>query len=216
MLTDFEKVRDLFDVYGEHFGVPFSEIETCQNRLNLALPNVLTQFYLQFGKHDAIIQTQNKLLSPDELYIHKSGYLIFYQENQCVYWWGIPVSDLIQDNPMVYYTKDRQLWQVEQSLPTFLTASAYFQALFALPFSANALAINTKSEEYIRKKWKNTGVVLHAWHTQFFQNTNDELLALIQNNGQNDLFVATKTKDSLMQIHEKLSLTWDYFSLILS
>jgi hypothetical protein len=72
---------------------------------------------------------------------------------------------------MVYFSNNKVTWNPENTLYEFLISAAYFQALFALPFNANAIGINNYTEKIIQRYWKQSNFRLKAWNTIFFQNT---------------------------------------------
>jgi hypothetical protein len=213
MDIDFKKIRELYDINDNSFGLQETEIIECEDRLDLKLPEVLKEYYLQLGNHSGLNQTQDRLLLPHQLYLHDNGYLVFYEENQAVSIWGIKQQDLTLENPSVYITFDEEEWTLENTLSNFLTSAGYLQSLFALPFSANAVAISVQEESFVKANWTNTEIGLKIWNAEFFQNDLDEVLGLIKSDNQVDLFVATKAENRLKEIDKKLNFNWEYFSL---
>ncbi len=213
MDIDLKKIKALFDIEDNSFGLKEIEIIESENRLGIKLPKDLRQYYLQLGNHSGLNQTQDRLLLPNQLYLHDTGYLVFYEENQAVSVWGIKQQDLILENPLVYITFDEDEWLLENNLSDFLTSIGYLQSLFAFPFSANAVAINNQEETFVRTNWTNTGIGLKIWNAEFFQNDLNEVLGFIKSDNQVDLFVATKSESRLKEIDKKLNLNWEYFSL---
>ncbi|WP_231426241.1 hypothetical protein [Pedobacter sp. Leaf250] len=213
MDIDFNKIKTLYDIEDNSFGLEEFEILDCENRLDIKLPKVLRKYYVQLGNHNGLNQTQDRLLLPNQLYLHDNGYLVFYEENQAVSIWGIRQQDLTLENPLVYIAFDKDEWILENTLSDFLTPAGYLQSLFAFPFGANAVAINNQEETFVRTNWTNTGIGLKIWDAEFFQNDLNEVLGLIKSDNQVDLFVATETENRLKEIDKKLNFNWEYFSL---
>ena len=213
-MTDFKEIRKLFDIRDNTFGIPEKEILECENRLGAKLPEVLRDYYLQFGNNEQINQTQDNLVLPSELEVYEDGFVVIYYENQDVWQTAIKFSDLDQGNPNVYLSYDQENWDFEiGDLFNFLTAEAYLQALFALPFSANRTDVGEEKENYIRQNWKQSEFKSYLWGTDFFQNSPNEILALMKSENQVDIFIATRSEERFQQINEKLNIDWDYNSL---
>lgn len=213
-MTDFNEIRKLFDIWDNSFGIPEHEILECENRLGAKLPRVLRDFYLQFGNNEQINQTQDYLILPAELEVYEDGFVVFYYENQVVWEAGIKFSDFNQDNPNIYLSYDRENWEFEiGNLFNFLTAETYLQALFALPFNANKSDIGEEREIFVRQNWQTLELKSNLWETDFFQNSPDEILALMKSENQVDIFIAAKNEEKFNQINEELGIDWDYNSL---
>lgn len=213
-MIDFKEIRKLFDVWDNSFGFSEEEITRRENYLGSRFPEILQQYYLQLGKNEQINQTQDHLVLPSELNVDKDGFVLIYHENQVVWQAGIKFSDFDQDNPNVYLSYDQENWDFEiGNLFNFLTTEAYLQALFALPFSANSCDVGKEKEIYIRQNWKESEFKSYLWGTEFFQNSPDEILALMISKNQVDVFIATKNIEHFTEMNKKLNIDWDYNSL---
>jgi hypothetical protein len=60
------------------------------------------------------------------------------------------------------------------------------------------------------KTWKKSHHSLKTWNVDFYQNNLNEVLAVMKNEEQIDLFIATKTEESFKEINNKLNIEWDY------
>jgi hypothetical protein len=213
-MIEFQEIRKLFDIRDDSFGFSEEEILLRENYLDKRLPEILRQYYLQLGKNKQINQAQDKLVLPSELEVHGDGFAIFYYENQVAWQAGVKFSDFDQDNPNVYLSYDQENWDFEiGNLFNFLTSEAYLQALFAFPFNANSHDVSDEKENYIRQNWKKSEIELCTWGTEFFQNSSDEILALLKSENEVDVFIAAKTIEHFLEIDKKLSIDWDYNSL---
>ena len=213
-MNGFEEIRNLFNIQDNSFGFSEEEISRSENYLGKKLPKVLRQYYLQLGKNNHINQTQDNLVLPFELEVYEDGFVIIYYENQIVWQAGIKFSEFEQENPNVYLSYDLENWSFEiGNLYNFLTAEAFLQALFALPFNANCCDVGNEKEKFIRLNWKESKFKSYLWGTEFFQNSNEDILALMKNENLFDVFIATKVKESFLEMEKKLNIIWDYNSL---
>jgi hypothetical protein len=207
---DFSDIRQLFDISDNSFCIDETIIVQNESRLRINLPKILKEYYLQLGNHEALNQSQNYLVLPQELQFDDNDLLVFYTENQFVVLWGIKRSDLSLDNPPVYSICDEDIELESPNLSTFLTAMAYLQAVFSFTYNANRTEISKITEEIIQKTWKKSNHSLKTWNVEFYQNNLNEILAVMKNDEQIDLFIATKTEESFKEINYKLNIEWDY------
>ncbi|WP_273209011.1 hypothetical protein [Runella zeae] len=211
--VDFKKIRELYDIWDNSFGVSDNEIALCETRLSIKLPRLLKEYYLQFGNHKKLNQTQDKPIAPQNLYFKQGEKLIFYIENQGNVIWGIDRHDLYLENPPVFISFEEGSWTLEDNLDKFLTSMAYLQSIFAFPFNANAIDISYETEKTVRSTWKKSDTSIKIWNAEFFQNSYNEVLAFLKSDTQIDLFVAAKTQIGLKNINAELNLDWDYNSI---
>ena len=96
-----QKIRRLYNLPDdENFGFSETEIITLEKRLDITLPVELRNYYLTLGKSENINYSHNRLLKPDkEIKFSDDQYLIFYEGNQVVAYWGIKEEDLKLNNP---------------------------------------------------------------------------------------------------------------------
>lgn len=213
MKITFEKIRELYDIFDNSFGLSEHEILDCEIRLSITLPSILKEYYLQLGNNSQLNQTQYFLLLPNKIYFDKGDHLIFYSENQGNAIWGIKREELNFENPQVYITYDNDNWTSEGKLLDFLNAMAYLQSIFAFQFNANAMGISKDIENIVRDNWEKIALKIELWGVEFFQNTMGEVIALINSDNQTDLFVATKVIIDFEKINKRLKVNWDYNSL---
>lgn len=213
MKITFEKIRELYDISDNSFGLSEHEILNCEIRLSITLPSILKEYYLQLGNNSQLNQTQYFLLLPNKIYFDKGDHLIFYSENQGNAIWGIKREELNFENPQVYITYNNDNWTSEGKLLDFLTAMAYLQSIFAFQFNANAVDISKDIENIVRDNWERVALKIELWAVEFFQNTMGEVIALINSDNQTGLFVATKTIIDFGKINKRLKVNWDYNSL---
>lgn len=109
-------IRSLYRPWQPGDGYEEAEIAAAEARLGLRLPVTLRNFYRAWGQRRALTQLSDPMLSPDELVI-KAETLIFWVENQAVYYWGVPLEALEEANPPVAITTSGPKgWDVESQL----------------------------------------------------------------------------------------------------
>lgn len=96
-------------------------LEAAEARLGFAIPEALRDYYLSVGRHE-LNHVHNRLWSPDELAV-SHGRLVFLEENQCVYYWGVRRRTTATD-PVVSNTMDLDdgEWTAEVRCSLFLPA----------------------------------------------------------------------------------------------
>jgi hypothetical protein len=97
-------------------GVSESELVAAEERLGFLLPRTLRDLHLMLGRRKDLTQKQDSLLTPPEIDVDETGQvLVFRVENQGVARWGIPLSDLINPDPLVLMRTEvglgRSSWQ---------------------------------------------------------------------------------------------------------
>ncbi|MCX4749365.1 SMI1/KNR4 family protein [Kitasatospora sp. NBC_01287] len=75
-----------------------AELDAAERRLGLRLPTALREALRLVGRRDDLTRNHNRLLRPDELFVHE-GALVFREENQGCAHWGVLLADLDQDDP---------------------------------------------------------------------------------------------------------------------
>jgi len=101
-------------------GYPLRAIEAAESQLGLRIPKPLRDYYLSVGRHE-LNRVHNRLLPPDALEIAQ-GRLIFMEENQCVFFWGVRSRTAAAD-PIVFQTTDLDEgnWVAEAPCSQFLS-----------------------------------------------------------------------------------------------
>ena len=213
-MQDFQEIKRLFGIRDDTCGFGEDEIVRCEQRLGRRLPQTLRRYYRQLGADQRINQTQDNLISPIELEIEAGDVVVFYRENQAVWSAGLKIVDFALDDPPVYLSYDQQTWEeIPGGLRNFLTAEGYLQALFALPFAANRAGLEAEKTALVRRCWRPVAAISALWGTTFYQNSDDEILALMTSDDQIDLYVAARDEIGFRRIVEKIEVSWDYNSL---
>jgi len=213
-MFEFNEIKTLFSVKESSHGFSEEEMIECEKYLGKRLPEVLRQYYLQLGKNKEINQTQDNLALPNELEFSEDGFVIIYIENQVVWEAGIKFSEFEAENPNVFLSYDQKNWDFEiGNLYNFLTAEAFLQALFALPFNANSCDVGKEKELFIRQNWKESDFKSYLWGTDFFQNSADEIVAIMKSENQIDVFIGANNEAKFLETDKTLNIEWDYNSI---
>jgi hypothetical protein len=115
-------------------GYPPATIQAAETRLGVKLPRPLRDYYLSVGRHK-LNQAHNRLLPPPHLHVSR-GRLVFMEENQGVYYWGVRSRSEAAD-PVVLQTTDpdEDGWTPVSRCSRFLTAMLCWQAVnLGLPY----------------------------------------------------------------------------------
>jgi hypothetical protein len=109
-------------------GINTELLEKADRRLKL--PIALKEFYSCVGNVDAFTSSFQHIFSPNDLHI-KNNKLVFAEENQGVFVWGVDVKKPANETVMVYQSLDGEQsheWVSEKiSLQAFLELLLYYQ-----------------------------------------------------------------------------------------
>jgi hypothetical protein len=75
-------------------------LTTAGKRLGVRVPAALRDYYAVAGRERRFNRCQNRLLPPSD-WAADRGRLIFLEENQSVFWWGVSTRDAGADDPPV-------------------------------------------------------------------------------------------------------------------
>lgn len=221
-MTYFQKIRHLYNVpENENYGFAEGEIAALEKQLNVVLPAKLREYYLTLGKHEAINYSHNRLLRPGgEIKFSPDDYLVFYEENQGVVFWGIKKEDLVNPNPPVYggYTSEdgKANWYLE--LPTtetsLLMLAVYNGVLGGLKYNANYFeSVKPEVVSYIKENWQEQEDISN--NTQrIYTRDYDEMISLSFDSEKNcsGIFIGTNDQGRFDNMVEKLKVDWFYMS----
>lgn len=220
-MTSTDKIRQLYDLpKDENFGFTENEINETEKSLAIEFPLELKNYYLTLGKIEAINYSHNRLLKPNkEIGFSTDRYLIFYEENQVVAYWGIKEEDLNLENPPVwgnYGTKDEPDWHIEaNSTANFFLLMAVYNGTFGgLRYNANYFGeVQPETIKSIEKNW--TIVKEISWDKQKVYTDNFyEVLSLSfdEQNNCNGIFIGTSNQERFDKILDSFGIDWSYIS----
>lgn len=93
-------IRTLFRPWQPGDGYDEATIQAAEARLGIRLPSLLSTFYRAWGKRRDLTEINHPLLPPAELVI-RTDTLIFWVENQAVWYWGVPLQALEEPDPPI-------------------------------------------------------------------------------------------------------------------
>ncbi|MGB9033584.1 hypothetical protein BLJ79_01370 [Arthrobacter sp. UCD-GKA] len=137
-----EKFRSLVPLYLEdewqvEDGLTESEIEDALSEVGSPIPLVLREFYLALGGCEDLMEAYHYFFDPDELEI-EDGYLLFLEDEEEKYVWGIRVDQLEVPDPIVYRRQNaRGIWKSEEG-----TFSEYVLDMFSWVFDELSPELN--------------------------------------------------------------------------
>ncbi len=109
-------IRSLFHPWQPGDGYDEDTIQAAEARLGARLPATLRNFYKAWGKRRDLTDVNNPMLNPDNLVV-AAGTLIFWVENQAVWYWGVQSEALEADDPPVVFTASGPSgWKVASEL----------------------------------------------------------------------------------------------------
>jgi hypothetical protein len=159
MLTFADKYSQLASRYYRELlpedGISETEISSCERRVGLRLPSALRDVYLLTGNIDAINRTYDRLLEPDAIWVDE-GFIVFYEENQRVVFWGISgITSNCEDPPVYQAVNDSMLeWNQEFSfLSDFLFHQFYWQAVNGALPKGGIASIDEELLKTIMRYW---------------------------------------------------------------
>lgn len=139
-----QKIKRLYNLSeNENYGFSENQILDLEKTLEIKLPLKLKEYYLELGKEENLNYSFNRLLKPEnEIGFSDDDFLVFYEENQNVAFWGIKKEDLSKENPPVYGNYDtieKSDWEIEtQTTENFFLLMAVFSGtLGGLQFNGN-------------------------------------------------------------------------------
>ena len=148
-MEQFKEIEALFSIVNPK-GYEPKLVEQAKKTLG-GMPQMLEQFYLQYGRSDELQHLQDELILPDR---HSKllawDYLVFFNENQGVCQAGIDKQDLQQPDPPVYTTEDGHTWvKAADRVSEFLIAMYGYQASICLPHNPEEFFWITPEEKQV-------------------------------------------------------------------
>jgi hypothetical protein len=206
---------------GKGDGVPVEELDAAEERLGVALPVALREWYQLAGRRADITATQNILLSPDQLSLEptvpdgEGRVLVFHVENQGVVRWGILLRDFdLPDPPVVL---DATGWQVEnQHVSEFALQMVVFETTMGSDYYGWGWADRTVLK-VIERTYEDSGFpVWHwpmegRWLMRFFSRPH-VLMQTAEDPSEDyvEVHIAARTAALYEEAVSLLDIHWDY------
>jgi len=220
-MTIIQKIKRLYNLSeNENYGFSEAEILELEKKLEVTLPAKLKEYYLELGKEENLNHSFNRLLKLEsEIGYSDDGYLVIYEENQVVAFWGIKKEDLKLDNPPVYGNYDtieKSDWEIEtQTTEFFFLFMAVFNGtLGGLKYNGNYFGtIDSDIGKFVEQNWILIPDISRDNQKVYTEDYNELIsLSFDQNNNCTAAFIGTSHQDRFDSILENLDIDWSYLS----
>ncbi|GHD10208.1 hypothetical protein [Zhihengliuella salsuginis] len=119
----------LDDQWVDEDGLSSSELDAALAEAGVEIPLVLREFYLSLGGCEDLMEAYYYFWDPEELE-YDDGYLLFMEDEEEKYVWGVRIDQLDVPDPIVYRRNNRRnAWRSEEG-----TFSEYVLDMFAWVF----------------------------------------------------------------------------------
>ena len=205
-------------------GVPEAEIAAAEARiglklpiilrLRLKLPPMLREFYALAGSREDINGASDRLLPLGELEV-EDHVLVFYEENQSVFLWGLDLTSDDPDPPVLHSEqRSTRSWEPEHNhLSDFLTAMLFWQAVNG-GMSYNG--IGTASSEAMAEAtgWEavDLGGDPERWGN-CVRMRDGQVLFIVGNEPDPQVYGGGRTRDDFLALAKAFGISWDYSTL---
>lgn len=194
-----------------------TEIAETEARLGFRLPEALRELYALIGKREDITGRHNRLVLLDDLEL-EDGWLVVWEENQCVSLMAVSEKDLRVDDPIVYMMFDSVADGNEIHECAKLSDYALEMVAYETVIAGEWIAVGTVSEategetdaiSLLRQKAMPTPYP--ALNGSDFFYVDDVLLYAPENA---EVWIAVRNRDALVAAVERYNkIDWSYTSL---
>ena len=216
-----QKIKRLYNLSeNENYGFSENQILDLEKKLEIKLPLKLKEYYLELGKEENLNYSFNRLLkSENEIGFSDDDFLVFYEENQNVAFWGIKKEDLSKENPPVYGNYDtieKSDWEIEtQTTENFFLLMAVFSGtLGGLQFNGNHFG--EIDLEIVKLIEENYALVPEISRENQKVYTDDFYvvisLSFDQENNCTAAFIGSSDQERFDAILENIDIDWSYLS----
>ncbi|WP_427874222.1 SMI1/KNR4 family protein [Flavobacterium sp. MMS24-S5] len=216
-----QKIKRLYNLSeNENYGFSENQILDIEKKLEIKLPLKLKEYYLELGKEENLNYSFKRLLKPEnEIGFSDDDFLVFYEENQNVAFWGIKKEDLSKENPPVYGNYDtieKSDWEIEtQTTENFFLLMAVFSGtLGGLQFNGNHFG--EIDSEIVKLVEENYTLVPEISRENQKVYTDDFYIVISlsfdQENNCTAAFIGSSNKERFDAILENLDIDWSYLS----
>ncbi|UPZ14966.1 SMI1/KNR4 family protein [Flavobacterium humidisoli] len=216
-----QKIKRLYNLSeNENYGFSENQILDLEKTLNIKLPSKLREYYLELGKEENLNYSHNRLLKPEnEIGFSDDDYLVIYEENQNVAFWGIKKEDLKEDNPPVYGNYDtieKSDWEIEtQTTDNFFLFMAVFSGtLGGLQYNGNYMGeIEPEIVKFVEDNWKLVPEISRENQKVYTDEFYDVIsLSFDQNNKCLAAFIGSSDQERFDNILDGIDIDWSYLS----
>jgi len=216
-----QKIKRLYNLSeNENYGFSETQILDLEKTLNVKLPSKLREYYLELGKEENLNYSYNRLLKfENEVEFSDDDYLVIYEENQVVAFWGIKKEDLKLENPPVYGNYDtieKTDWEIEtQTTEDFFLLMAVYNGTFGgLRYNGNFFGtIDLDTVNFIEKNWTIIGEISRE-NQKIYTNDYYEIITLFfdESNICTGAFIGSSNQEKFDAILENIDIDWSYLS----
>ncbi|SHH13672.1 hypothetical protein [Flavobacterium aquidurense] len=220
-MNNIQKIKHIYNLSEyENFGFSESEVLVLEKKLDIVLPVKLKEYYLELGKHENLNYSHNRLLKPDhEIGFSDDQYLVFYEENQVVAFWGIRKEDLKLDNPPIwvkYDTIEKPDWMIETKTTEnfFLLMAVYNGTLGGLPYNGNFLGlVDSQTVDFVEDNFTLLPEISRKNQKVYTDDFYDLIsLSFDKENNCVAVFIGTNDPDRFDDLIDSLDIDWSYLS----
>lgn len=220
-MNNIQKIKHIYNLSEyENFGFSESEVLVLEKKLDIVLPVKLKEYYLELGKHENLNHSHNRLLKPDhEIGFSDDQYLVFYEENQVVAFWGIRKEDLKLDNPPIwvkYDTIEKSDWMIETKTTEnfFLLMAVYNGTLGGLPYNGNFLGlVDSQTVDFVEDNFTLLPEISRKNQKVYTDDFYDLIsLSFDKENNCVAVFIGTNDPDRFDDLIDSLDIDWSYLS----
>lgn len=216
-----QKIKRLYNLSeNENYGFSENQILDLERTLEIKLPSKLKEYYLELGKEENLNYCFNRLLKPEnEIGFSDDNFLVFYEENQNVAFWGIKKEDLSEENPPVYGNYDtieKSDWEIETETTEnfFLLMAVFNGTLGGLQFNGNHFG--EIDLEIVKLIEENYALVPEISRENQKVYTDDFYvvisLSFDQENNCTGAFIGSSDQERFDAILENIDIDWSYLS----
>ncbi|MNK67373.1 hypothetical protein D3C87_867060 [compost metagenome] len=216
-----QKIKRLYSLSeNENYGFLEKQILDLEKTLNVKLPSKIKEYYLELGKEENLNYCFNRLLKPEnEIGFSDDDFLVFYEENQNVAFWGIKKEDLSQDNPPVYGNYDtieKSDWEIETKTTEnfFLLMAVFNGTLGGLQFNGNYLGeIDFEVVKLVEEKYSFIPEISRENQKVYTDDFYDIIsLSFDQENNCTGAFIGSSNQERFDAILDLVDIDWSYLS----
>ncbi|GAA3745343.1 MULTISPECIES: SMI1/KNR4 family protein [Flavobacterium] len=216
-----QKIKRLYNLSeNENYGFSEDQILNLEKTLNVNLPSKLKEYYLELGNEENLNYSFNRLLKPEnEIGFSDDDFLVFYEENQNVAFWGIKKEDLSQDNSPVYGNYDtieKSDWEIEtETIEDFFLLMAVFNGtLGGLQFNGNYLGeIDLQIVKFIEENYTLVPNISRENQKVYTDDFYEVIsLSFDQENNCTGAFIGSSDQERFDAVLDNMCIDWSYLS----
>jgi len=216
-----QKIKRLYSLSeNENYGFSEKQILDLEKTLNVKLPSKIKEYYLELGTEENLNYCFNRLLKPEnEIGFSDDDFLVFYEENQNVAFWGIKKEDLSLENPPVYGNYDtieKSDWEMEiETTENFFLLMAVFNGtLGGLQFNGNYLGeIDSEIVKLVEEKYSLVPEISRENQKIYTADFYDVIsLSFDQENNCTGAFIGSSDQERFDAILDLVDIDWSYLS----